>query len=279
MRFLRLFAALMLAPFAAQAAEPADSKPPLFYVIALSSEVVSLDSLGLTPGVTGDANRKSTLLHPIACIGGECRRIVDPPLAHDRNWHRAVLAQEPTQAGRLAFMLVSFDGYYLSVSTHIMEMWLDGSGRPRYGTKTMVQYAGECTLSQPAEGPPPEQRPDSPTSSRMRNYQLEMLQWSGCTNERFLKALGLSFERIAAFWEERLAPESGSVLAEKLANWQKLPLVRDVIGKDAADCRPAYGDYHLVKDLGEYLWLAFPEARIQGPNSVFIAQRCAVDSG
>ena len=86
MKTLRLGLALMLAPFAAHAAEPAEPLPPLFYVIDLHSEVATLDSLGLSPGPTGDTDRKATLLHSIACMGGECRRIVDPPVAWGNDW-------------------------------------------------------------------------------------------------------------------------------------------------------------------------------------------------
>src|SRR5688572_23140258 len=115
MKSLRLGLTLMLASFTVYAAEPSKPLPPLFYVVGLRSEVASLDSLGLAPGPTGDAERKATLLHSIACIGGECRRIVDPPVAWDNDWLVRLLAQEPTQAGRFAFLQISFDGYHFDV--------------------------------------------------------------------------------------------------------------------------------------------------------------------
>ena len=86
---LKVFAPLS----ASSAAEPAESLPPLFYVIGVSSQVTSIDAMGLSPGPAGDANRKSTLLHPIACMGGECRRIVDPPVAYDNDWFAKLLAR------------------------------------------------------------------------------------------------------------------------------------------------------------------------------------------
>jgi hypothetical protein len=273
MKSLRLLIAL-LAPFAAQAAEPepADSLPPLFYVIALSSEVVTLDSLGLTPGVIGDANRKSTLLHPIACMSGECRRIVDPPGSNDRNWLRALLAQEPTQAGRLAYMYVTFDGYYFSVVADFSEMRLDGSGRPKYGPKSVVIYSDICPRAEYADGMPGRRRDQPQMSGVPHSYQAQMLEWSGCTNERLLKVLGQSFERIAGFWQAWLT--SASEISAKLANQDKLPLAFDVVAKDAVACKPWQGDYRVVKDLGDHLWLAFPDNKTQPNTYINMVPRC-----
>jgi hypothetical protein len=272
MKFLRLGFALLLAPFAAHAAEPAQPLPPLFYVIGLSSEVVSLDSLGIASGPAGDANRKATLLHSIACMGGVCRRIVDPPVAWDNNWLTGLLAQEPTQAGRLAYIRVSFDGYYFDVVADFMEAKLDGAGRPVYGTRTNVIYNGACPRSQRPEDIAA-LRSEMPAMSGVPgSYQSKMLEWSGCTNERLLQALGQSFARIAAFWQAHLTPGSGVI--EKLANRHKLPTVRNVVAKDAVSCITQYGDYPVIKDLGDYFWLAFPDDNIQGVNNVLMVPRC-----
>jgi hypothetical protein len=274
MKTVRLFTALMLASFMAHAAEPAEPLPPLFYVIGLGSEVASLYSLGLTPGPAGDADRKATLLHSIACMGGECRRIVDPPLAWDNDWLTRLLAQEPTQAGRLAFIRVSFDGYYFDVGADLMEVKLDGAGRRVNGTMLSVIYNGVCPRPQRAEEIAA-LRSEMPEMSGVPNsYQSKMLEWSGCTNERLLQALGQSFARIAAFWQAHLTPGSGVI--EKLANRHKLPLVRDVVAKDAVPCKTDYGDYMVVKDLGDYFWLAFPDDKIQGVNNILMVPRCGL---
>jgi hypothetical protein len=276
MKSLRLSFALMLAPFLAHAAEPAEPLPPLFYVVGLRSEVASLDSLGIAPGPTGDTDRKATLLHSIACMGGTCRRIVDPPVAWDNIWLNRLLAQEPTQAGRFAYMLVSFDGYYFDVVADYMEVKLDGAGRPVYGTKVNVIYNGICPRSQRAEDLVG-LRSEMPEMSGVPNsYQSKMLEWSGCTNERLLQALGQSFTRIAAFWQAHRTPASGVV--DKLANRHQLPRVRDVVAKDAAPCNTDYGDYMVVKDLGAYLWLAFPDDKIQGVNNILMVPRCGFPS-
>jgi hypothetical protein len=242
--------------------------------MGLGSEVASLDSLGIAPGPSGDADRKATLLHSIACMGGECRRIVDPPLAWDNDWLTRLLAQEPTQAGRLAYIVIHFDGYYFDVVADFMEVKLDGAGWPVNGTRTSVIYNGVCPRSKRAEDISA-LRSEMPEMSGVPNsYQSKMLEWSGCTNERLLQALGQSFARIASFWQAHLTPGSG--LTEKLANRHKLPLVRDVVAKDPAPCKMVYGDYMVVKDLGDYLWLAFPDDKIQGVNNIFMVPRCAL---
>jgi hypothetical protein len=203
--------------------------------------------MGLSPGPAGDANRKSTLLHPIACMGGECRRIVDPPVAYDNDWFAKLLAQEPTQAGLLAYMLVSFDGYNYDVVADFQEAKLNASGRPVYGTRTFVQYAGVCPRPQHAEDTA-NLGSEMPTTGVLGSYDLQsrFLAWSGCTNERLLQELGRSFERIAGFWRARLTPGSASEIAAKLGNWEKLPLVHDVL-QDAPACKSQYGEYRVVR--------------------------------
>jgi len=276
MKSLRWFAFLMLAPYSAYAAEPAESLPPLFYVLGVSSEVTNIDAMGLSPGAAGDANRKSILLHPIACMGGECRRIVDPPVAYDNDWLAKLLAQEPTQAGLLAYMLVSFDGYYYDVVADFQEAKLNASGRPVYGPRTFVQYAGVCPRPQRAEDTA-RLSSERPTTGVLGSYDLQsrFLAWSGCTNERLLQQLDRSFERIAGFWRARLTPESAGEIAAKLGNWEKLPLVNDVL-KDAPACKSQYGEYRVVRDLGEYFWLAFPDKKLQGLDNILMVPRCGL---
>jgi len=271
MKTLRLGLALMLAPFAAHSAEP-EPLPPLFYVINLHSEVATLYSLGLSPGPSGDANRKARLLHSIACMGGECRRIVDPPVSWGNDWLAGLLAQEPTQAGRVAYIRVSFDGYYFDIVADYMEVKLDAGGRPVYGTKTNVIYNGICPRSERARDTAG-LRSEMPAMSGVPyRYQSKMIEWSGCTDKRLLQELIGSFSRIAAFWQAHRTPGSGVI--EKLANRHKLPTVSEVVAQDAVPCNTQYGGYPVVNDVGDYLWLAFPDDKIQGVNNVLMVPRC-----
>src|SRR5262245_13229446 len=142
MKTWRWLLVLLLAPLPAfTAPEPL---PPLIYVVGVGSQVTNADAMGLSPGPAGTAARTTSLLHSIACIDGECRRIGDPPVAWDNDWIARLLAQEPTQAGRLAYMIVSFDGYYYDVQASLQDVKLNASGRPVYTTRQWVQYAGVC---------------------------------------------------------------------------------------------------------------------------------------
>lgn len=273
MKSLRLFAALLVMPFPSFAAAP-EPLPPLFYVVVVNSQVTNIDSMGLTPGPTGDAGRKSKLMHSIACMGGQCRRIVDPPQAYDRNWFAKLLAQEPTQAGRLAYMYVSFGGYHYDVMADLQEGKLNGAGKMEYGTRLFAHYSGACERSEK-----PEEiaalRSEPPTTGVLGSFELhsQFLDWSGCNNERLLEELGRSFEQIAEFWQARLTPESEREIVATLANRQKMPLLREVIAEAAAAGDQGYGSFRVVEDRGEYLWLAFPDNQPKIQNSIIIMPR------
>ena len=245
MKSLRIFPALLLVPLIASAASPAESTPPFIYYIVPISDGLNerLESLGLLPAHGGDADRKAKVLHSVACAGGPCRRLVEPPRTNDPKWYSTLLALEPTRAGRFATFLVSFDGWYLSISVDMYDAKLAESGKFEMTPRYFTIYNSDC--------------------SRLPSDE----------NACLLRELELAFDRIAPYWETRVDPESWKVIAAKLAHRDRLPLARDLV-KDEF-CKKKYDEYRLVKDFGDYLWFGFPPEFAPGSDSVVIASSCA----
>ena len=147
MKSLRVFSALLLVPLIAPAASPAESTPPFIYYIAPISDGLNerLESLGLLPAHGGDADRKAKVLRPVACAGGPCRRLVEPPRTNDPKWYSTLLALEPTRAGRFATFLVSFDGWYLSLSVDMYDAKLAESGKFEMTPRYFTIYNSDCS--------------------------------------------------------------------------------------------------------------------------------------
>jgi len=244
MNFLRFFPALLLAPLMASAAAPADTVPPFIYYIAPISDGLNerLESLGLLPPHGGDADRKASVLRPLACAGGPCRRLVEPPITHDPKWYSTLLALEPTRAGRFVAMHISYREGYLSISIDMYDAKLGDSGKFEMTPRYFTIYNGDCS------------RDDS--------------------DDCLLQELGVAFERIASFWETRTDPQAWKVITAKLADREKLPFARDLVAQDDTACREQYGDYRVVKDFGDYLWLGFPPDFKHGSDSFVISARC-----
>ena len=241
MKSLHLFAALLLAPLGAQSAEPVESLPPFIYVIERITEPKNLELLGLAEWPAGDANRNASLLQPLACAGGECRRMIEAPQTTDPDWLSKLLAVEPTHAARVAFLRLSGEPNIVSVVGRLYDSRLNESDKV-VQKQMFVIYNGT---------------------------------WRGDGSKaRMERELGLAFERVAEFWNQSLAPKSGDVITGKLYSPETLPRVRDVVAKDAVPCKSQYVDYPVVKDLGDYLWLAFPPEKMKPSNSLIIQTRC-----
>jgi hypothetical protein len=181
MGFLRLVPALLFVPLLAAAAAPTptESVPPFIYYIAPISHGLNerLESLGVLPAHGGDADRKASLLHPLACAGGECRRLLEPPRTNDPKWYATLLALEPTRAGRFVAIHVFFDGWNFSITSDMYDAKLAESGKFEAGPKTFSIYNSDCSHSLHAEN-----------------------NWAVDPDACLLQELGRAFERIATYW-------------------------------------------------------------------------------
>jgi hypothetical protein len=192
---------------------------------------------------TVDSDHLAGLLRPLACVDGKCRRIVDPSPMYDDQWLSRRLAAEPSLSARLAKLHVTFENGYLSIVAILFEAKLDATGRVDYESATNVILSDHCAGE---------------------DCRLPML--------------GRGIERIAAFWRARLTPESAGEITAKFGNVKNLPLVRDVLAKGPGSCESQYGDYPVVKDLGDHFWLAFPDRKNQGNENVVMVPRCGLPS-
>lgn len=248
MKFMRLLAVLLLVPLApanAAPSQPTDAVPPLIYFIGPGGNGLNarLESLGILPAHGGDTEAKAKLLRPVACAGGPCRRLVEPFFANDPKWTSTALALEPTRAGRFAMFLISFDGWYLSISADMYDAKLGDSGKFEMTPRYFTIYNAFCAED---------------------------------SDDCLRKELGLAFERIAPFWETRVDPEAWKPIAGKLAHREQLPPARELAAKGDAMCREQYGDYRVVKDFGDYQWLAFPPDYEHGKDTFVISGRCGI---
>ena len=149
-----------------------------------------------------------------------------------------------------------------------------------YGDKITVSYSGVCPRPQGAEEVA-KLRSEPPTEGVLGSFglQSQLLEWSGCTDERLLQVLRRSFDQFATFWQARLTPESAREIDAKLVNRPKLPFVRDVVAKDAVACPTQNGNFRVVRDLGDYFWLVYPDEHVKIANSIVITPRCGSVAG
>jgi hypothetical protein len=277
---------------AAPTAEPADSLPPLIYTVTLKSEAVDSGSLGLLPALISkaylkthdqfldalkqnSANDPQGLLHPLACVGGVCRRLMEQPAGAGADWLTMQLASEPTHTARMANITIIFDGRFFQVPINFHDVKLNALNQPVMENPTTVTYIRTYSRSQHAEEVRT-QRIDTPFDGKIGSREAHLHFWLGGSNPHLMQDLRKAFELEAALWEARLSPQQADELSAALANKKNLPRMRDVTGKDP-NCKLLHPAFPVVKDLGDYLWLSVPGDASKVGNSFFIEPRCGFD--
>lgn len=293
MKTAGLLIALVVIPAAAQCANAAEESPPLVYSINLRSETVTTGAIsGLVPNLIGKAYQKAHeqflqalkqtsgnespgVLRPLACAGGPCRRLVEQPANADPGWLAALLSSESTHRARVATINIIFDGRFFQVPVSISEARLDDSGKVVMENPMQISYIRTYSRSQHAEDIRT-QRNDAPFDGKIGSREAQWHFWLGGAEPRLPAELNHSFELIAALLAARLSPGEGGQISSALANKKTLPRVRDITGKDPA-CKVLHGNFPVVRDLGEYLWIAVLGDASKVGNSMFIEPRCGFD--
>ncbi len=292
MKILRYWFACTFALLAGEAAAQTESRPPLIYTMTVKSETVDSSSLGLVAGLIGEGYRKAHeqflaaitdattndtlgILRPLACFDGECRRIRAESTAATSEGLAALLAAEPTRSARLAHITVIFDGRFFQVPASLYDAKLDASGNAVLEHPTHATYIRTYSRSQHADDIS-SGRNELPFDGKLGSRDARLHFWMGGSSPRLLQELPLAFELIAALWHARLSPASSGELSATMAARETLPRVRDLIGQDRS-CKALHGNFPVVKDLGEYLWLAVPGDASKVADTLFIEPRCGFD--
>ncbi len=287
-----LLSGLMFASLVARAAVPPDL-PPLIYTLTVKSETVDSGiSKGLVPYLVGKAYSNAHelfltalkqasgsdaqgFLRPLACLEGSCRRVIELPATSPPGALTALLTAEPTRTARVANITIIFDGRFFQTPINFHEAKLDASGKVVLEKPTTVTYIRTYSRSLHADDIS-NHRIDAPFDGKPGSREAQLHFWLAGSDPRLLQELRRSFEMSAALLDARLSPTQSGELAAALANKKNLPRVRDVTGKDA-NCKVLHPTQPVVKDLGDYLWLAVLGDASKVGNSFFIEPRCGFD--
>jgi hypothetical protein len=215
------------------------------------------------------------ILHPLACLSGACRQLIEQPPKAKPDWLAARLALEPTHRARVAAIQIIFDGRFFQVPLKLSDARLDESGKVVLENPLQTTYIRTYSRSQHAEDIRTH-RIDTPFDGKPGSRDAHMHFWLGGADPRLPRELALSFELIAALLEARLSPEHSGEISTALANKKSLPRVVDLTGKDPS-CKVLHGAFPVVKNLGDYLWLGVPGDASKVGNSMFIEPRCGFD--
>jgi len=284
---------IVLILIAAQRANAAEESPPLVYSVNLRSEAVNAGAMaGLVPNLIGktyqkaheqfldalkqtSGNESPGTLRPLACAEGPCRRLIEQPAKADPGWLPALLSSESTHRARVATINIIFDGRFFQVPVTFIDARLDDSGKVVMENPMQISYIRTYSRSLHAEDIRT-QRNDVPFEGKIGSREAQWHFWLGGSAPRLPAELNHSFELIAALLTARLSAGEGAQISSALANKKALPRVRDITGKDPA-CKVLHGAFPVVKDLGEYLWIAVPGDASKVGNSMFIEPRCGFD--
>lgn len=273
---------------------------PLVYTVATDSETVNSWSLGIVPGLIGEAYRKSHekflaalrsntndgakpkgLLQPFACLGldpsvGECRRMIEEKDGISDQELTVLLKNESTHSSRVVELKIIFDGRFFQIPTHLYDVRLTEQGDLVRSHELLATYI--TTYSRKLhEEDIRTGRNDTPFAGKVGSKEAQMHFWLAGSEPRLVTELDNSVRLLAELWSATQSPEAVGVLVGDQSNRASLRRVRDVVKNDVTPCKTLHGDFFVVRDLGEYFWLALPYKNKNLWNNFFIEPRCGFD--
>jgi hypothetical protein len=275
---------------------------PIVYTLTTDSDSNDSWSLGLVAGLIGEAYRKSheqflsalrkttegdaaSLLRPLACMGitnpaAACRRLIrleptDPKVAPSSELAE-VLRGLPVHAAIVVDMQIFFDGRFFQVlaTEHTAELASDGSVAP--GPDVIVNYMNTYSRKMHQQDID-SHRNDSPLAGKLGSKEARMHFWFGGSSPRIMSEMDSSVSLIAQFYGATLLKNGPGALSVENLHRELLPLVRDLLGPDKSKCNYMHGQLLVVREVGDYLWLASGPKFKALLNRFFIEPRCGFD--
>jgi hypothetical protein len=284
---------ILLASFASAARAEIDASAPLIYTLNMKSETVEtpwwfgLVALTVSAGYeashakflaalksNAEGGSIETLLRPFSCVGlikpgDQCRRMVQGEKEFSDEKLIALLKNEATQSARVAQITIIFDGRFFQVPVELYDARLSDKGElvrsHELGSGYIVTYSRKQHEEDIRTG-----RNDAPFAGKIGSKEARIHYWLGGSSPRLMSELNRSIELEAELWTATLAPDAVGLLAGDQSERKALPRVRDIVAKD---CKTLNGSFPVVKDLGDYLWLAWPTKS----RSIVIESRCGSD--
>lgn len=300
LKCLYCLAALLLMSSAHCESAAIGDSAPLVYKITTDSETLNAWSSGVVAGVIGETYRTSherflealqsdtngdgkseRLLQPFACLGldsakGECRRMIEEKDDISDIRLTELLEAEPTHYLRVVLLKVVFDGRFFQVPTDLYDVHLAENGDVIKSNEIMATYITTYSRKLHEEDIKSGQN-DVPFSGKIGSKEARMHFWLAGSNPRLVTELHKSVRMIADLWGAVLNPQAKGILAGDHSDRSSLPRVRDVVRNDATPCKTLHGSFFVVRDLGEYFWLALPYANKKVWNNFYIEPRCGFD--
>lgn len=284
------------------------SLAPLYYTLNAKSEAVDGSAgLGLAVGLVSDAYKRAheqflsalqaqtaagstpPLLQRLACIdvpnpGKGCRRLVPldvkPDAKRDTGPDAAamapVLGAEPSRSALVLTVTVIFDGRFFQMPTHLNVWHLNEQGVPSMSRDLGVSYISTYSKSQ-HEADIASKRNDTPFAGKIGTKEARAHYWLGGSQPRLPAELDKSAGLITTLYSAALAPDATGILAGDDSGRKSFPTVKSVVASEKAKCSTLHGDFRVVKDQGDVLWLVFPSDAKAVRNVFYIEPRCSFD--
>lgn len=278
--------------------EGTDDRPALLYSLNVQSETVDSGSLGLVVGLISEAYRKShekflaalqstaeagtdNLLQPFACIGATetaptCRHIVQAKEGLADKDLAALLGAQTTRAARVAEVSVIFDGRFFQVPTRLYEAKLNDAGEIIRGEVLLATYIRTYSRTQHKEDIETN-RNESPFQGKFGSKDARMHFWLGGSRPRLTEELHIAVDLLAQLWGATEAPGASGVLIGDYTQANLLPRVKDLAAKETRPCKTLHGNYLVVREVGNYLWLIGASRDMESKRFFFIEPRCGFD--
>jgi hypothetical protein len=286
--------------FASTAApgEGNDERPALLYSLNVKSETVDYGSLGLVVRLVGEAYRKSherflaalqsttqsgaeNLLHPFACLNAAevtapCRHMVESKEGLADEKLAALLGAQTTRAARVAEVSVIFDGRFFQVPVRLYEAKLNDAGEIIRSQELRATYIRTYSIMQHREDIETN-RNESPFQGKFGSKEARMHFWLGGSRPRLTQELQLAVDLLAQLWGASQAPGASGALIGDYSQSNLLPQVKDLAAKETKQCKTLHGNFLVVRELQDHLWLIMPSKDQTSKRVFFIEPRCGFD--
>jgi hypothetical protein len=286
--------------FASTAAPGAgnDERPALLYSLNVKSETVDSSSLGLVVGLVSEAYRKShekflaalqsttqsgteNLLQPFACLGvtevtPTCRHIVESKEGLADETLTALLGAQTTRAARVAEVTVIFDGRFFQVPVRLYEAKLNDAGEIMRSQELRATYIRTYSRTLHREDIETN-RNESPFDGKFGSKEARMHFWLGGSHPRLTQELQTAVDLLAQLWGASQAPGASGALIGDYTQSNLLPRVKDLAAKETKQCKTLHGNFLVVRELEDHLWLIMPSRDQESKRVFFIEPRCGFD--